>query len=286
MVETIGSRLPAPGPADPRRAVARTLSREDPKASLAEIAGTLGVWYSTASTIVSHAMGLPLRAYRYGRMCDPAANRLLSRASPTELAAEAGFTDSAHLTRSWQRSYGHPPSSTRDARHVRVVVRPHRSSAGSGARAQGRVASMGGRSDRHAHDLASSAGRPGRCALPPAGGLQPSVELRDHRRGHRRSDPGHLRRPIRLAPDRHRKAGVGVHGLAVPGRGPLPRHPIGFGGRLVDRGHPASLQNTRRHEADAVVLNVLRALRGPCPLGASRPRRRCLPPRRYPRSAA
>lgn len=122
LISTAVAQLPPPGPTDPRGDFVRAVLRERPTASLAEVAQKLGVSHATASAICSQALGLPLRAYKYGLRCERAARRLLSGASLTQVALEAGFTDSAHLTRSWQRNFGHPPSYTRDARHVRVVV--------------------------------------------------------------------------------------------------------------------------------------------------------------------
>jgi AraC-like DNA-binding protein len=120
LVSTTVSLLPAPRPRDPRWDVVSTLLRENPAIRLAELALRLGVSHATASELFSQAIGLPLRAYRFGRMCERAAKRLVSEAPLTELAHDAGFADSAHFTRSWQRSFGHPPSYTRDARHVAV----------------------------------------------------------------------------------------------------------------------------------------------------------------------
>jgi AraC-like DNA-binding protein len=42
------------------------------------------------------------------------------QATLTEIAQLAGFSDSAHLSRAWQRRYGLPPSYLRDRSHVRI----------------------------------------------------------------------------------------------------------------------------------------------------------------------
>lgn len=122
LISTAVAQLPAAGRSDPRWDLVHELLRENPTTTLGDVARRLDVSYSTASTIVSHALGVPLRAYKYGRRCDRAAQRLMSETPLTRLALDVGFTDSAHLTRSWQRSFGHPPSYARDSRHVRVVV--------------------------------------------------------------------------------------------------------------------------------------------------------------------
>lgn len=121
IAETL-DQLPAAGPSDPRCDLARALVRDDPEIRLSTIAERLEVSYTKASEIVSDALGLPLRAYQHGCKCDRAARRLVSDVPLTRLAQEAGFSDSAHFTKSWQRRFGHPPSYTRDRRHVRVVV--------------------------------------------------------------------------------------------------------------------------------------------------------------------
>jgi AraC-like DNA-binding protein len=127
LVYTAAALLPAPGPRNPRSDLVGALLHENPAIRLAELATRLDVSCATASEIFSQAIGLPLRAYQFGRKCERAARRLLSEAPLTELAHEAGFTDSAHLTHSWQRSFGHPPSYTRDTRHVKVRAIPRTS---------------------------------------------------------------------------------------------------------------------------------------------------------------
>lgn len=120
LVETAVAQIPTSGRPDARLDLVDAFVRRNPTCSLSDLAWDLNVSYTTASELFSRAIGLPLRAYRFSRKCARVANRLMSDVSLTELAHDAGFTDSAHLTRSWQRSYGHPPSYTRDSRHVRV----------------------------------------------------------------------------------------------------------------------------------------------------------------------
>jgi len=122
LIDEAIAQLPPSAPPDERCERVRALLREDPEIRLGEIAERLDVSYSTASAVVSEAIGLPLRAYRYGQKCERAARRLLSETPLTKLALEAGFTDSAHLSHSWQRRFGHPPSYVRDREKVRVVV--------------------------------------------------------------------------------------------------------------------------------------------------------------------
>ncbi len=120
LVEAVVEQLPAPGRRDARSGFLHSYLRENPSCTLSDLAGKLGVSYTAASELFSREIGLPLRAYQFGRKCERAAGRLMADIRLTDLALEAGFTDSAHLARTWQRTYGHPPSYTRDTRHVRV----------------------------------------------------------------------------------------------------------------------------------------------------------------------
>lgn len=119
---TVRQLPPRRGAKDPRHERARALVLDEPAIRLSEIAMRLEVSKTTASRIVADAVGLPLRAYQFGRKCERVAARLMNDAPLTQLAHESGFTDSAHLTHAWQRSFGHPPSYTRDPRHVRVIA--------------------------------------------------------------------------------------------------------------------------------------------------------------------
>jgi AraC family transcriptional regulator, arabinose operon regulatory protein len=104
--------------ADPLRA----FLREHPTCSLGDVARELRVSYARASRLFSRAVGMPLRTYQHWLKCIKAAEQFGVNATWTEIAQEAGFTDSAHFARTWQRSFGHPPSYVRDRRHVRVVA--------------------------------------------------------------------------------------------------------------------------------------------------------------------
>ena len=69
-----------------------------------------------------NAMGVPLRSYQLGIKAIRAAARMAVGAQLTHIAREAGFVDSAHLSRTWHRTYGFSPSRIADGTKVRVLV--------------------------------------------------------------------------------------------------------------------------------------------------------------------
>jgi len=100
----------------------RAFLNEHPNCSLDDVARELRVSYARASRLFSRAVGLPLRTYQHWLKCMKAAEQFELDATWTEVAQEAGFTDHSHFARTWQRSFGHPPSYVRDSRHVRFVA--------------------------------------------------------------------------------------------------------------------------------------------------------------------
>ena len=112
---------------DERADFLRALLRENPECSLSEIAHRLNVTYTAASHLFARSVGLPLRTYQHWIKCMRATQHLGGEIPLTEIAQLAGFTDSAHLSRTWQRRFGLPPSYLRDERHVRIIARARRS---------------------------------------------------------------------------------------------------------------------------------------------------------------
>lgn len=96
--------------------------REHADGTLAEMARALDVSYTAASHLFTREMGLPFRTYRHWIKCMRAEERFVSKHKLTEIALDAGFADSAHLSRSWQRRFGFSPSHLRDPRRVRIVA--------------------------------------------------------------------------------------------------------------------------------------------------------------------
>lgn len=122
LVQVAAKEIPAPRPGNARAAWLRSLLDERPSCSLEELAQTLGLSYTAASHCFSRAVGMPLRTYQQWQKCLRAAARLHEDCKLTEIALESGFTDSAHLSRTWQRSYGLPPSYIRNPKHVRLFL--------------------------------------------------------------------------------------------------------------------------------------------------------------------
>ena len=120
LVETAAGQLQVAGSRDERAETLHALLQENPECSLAEVARLLNVSYTGASHLFARAVGLPLRTYQHWMKCMRATQFLNGQATLTEIAQLAGFSDSAHLSRAWQRRYGLPPSYLRDRAHVRI----------------------------------------------------------------------------------------------------------------------------------------------------------------------
>lgn len=106
---------------DERAEQLHAMLRENPDCSLGDVARELKVSYTGASHAFARAVGLPLRSYQHWMKCMRASSLLGRDVKLTEIARVAGFADSSHLSRSWQRQYGLPPSYIRDDAHVRIV---------------------------------------------------------------------------------------------------------------------------------------------------------------------
>jgi len=122
VVATAAEQLPDPEPSDPRAAILRDLMRRSPECTLEEMADRLNVAYTTASHVFARVMGVPLRSYQLWIKAVRAAARMAVGARLTEIAHEVGFVDSAHLSRTWRRSYGFAPSLITDGMRVRVTA--------------------------------------------------------------------------------------------------------------------------------------------------------------------
>lgn len=120
LVETAVAALATGGRCDERTAFLHALLRGKPDCSLDEVARELNVSYTNASHLFARAVGLPLRTYQHWIKCMRATQLFGGETTLTEIAQRAGFADSAHLSRAWQRRYGLSPSYLRDRAHVRV----------------------------------------------------------------------------------------------------------------------------------------------------------------------
>jgi AraC-like DNA-binding protein len=122
IVQTASEELPRPEAFDPRTTLLRDLLRRSPGCTLEEMAEQLNVSYTTASHVFARVMGVPLRSYQLWIKAIRAAARMAVGARLTHIAHEVGFVDSAHLSRTWRRTYGFAPSRITDGMRVRVLA--------------------------------------------------------------------------------------------------------------------------------------------------------------------
>ena len=76
------------------------------KRSLERLAALAGLSPSRFMHVFTESLGVPLRPYLLWLRLQYAAGRLLEGASATEAAHEAGFSDAAHLSRTFRRTLG------------------------------------------------------------------------------------------------------------------------------------------------------------------------------------
>jgi AraC-like DNA-binding protein len=130
--ELAGAAMPDPSsrPIDPR--VRRVLSiirtRPGERYSLGALAGEVGLSPSRLGALFRRDVGIPVRRYQLWLRLISAIEILSSRGSLTPAAHEAGFSDSAHLSRTFRRMFGMPPSALRAGQ-----VEVHDLAAGSAA---------------------------------------------------------------------------------------------------------------------------------------------------------
>ena len=120
LVATATRQLPRPEPCDPRAGLLREFVRANPACTLEDMARRVDLSYTAASHLFTRAMGVPLRSYQLWIKAIRAAARMVGGASLTDIAHEVGFVDSAHLSRTWRRTYGFAPSYVTGRRKVRV----------------------------------------------------------------------------------------------------------------------------------------------------------------------
>jgi AraC-like DNA-binding protein len=101
---------------------ARHLLADDPTRTLAELAHRLAVSPHHLSRIFSAAMGVSVTTYRNRLRARAALERIADgERSLTRLAAELGFSDHAHLTRTIRNQTGLPPSAHRRILSMQVA---------------------------------------------------------------------------------------------------------------------------------------------------------------------
>jgi AraC-like DNA-binding protein len=120
VVESTVCQLPRSGPCDRRVNLLHELLRENPACSLQELARELRLSYTGTSHYFSRVVGLPFRSYRLWLKYFTAADLRRGGGTLTKIAHASGFTDSSHLSRTWQASYGLSPSYSMDGKRVRT----------------------------------------------------------------------------------------------------------------------------------------------------------------------
>ncbi len=91
-----------------------------------ELAAQLQISCSRLSHLFSSALGLPFRSYQAWRRTIMAWEMVTRKPqmSLTQIAHLTGFSDSAHLSRKFQRNFGLTPTRLRNPRLVRVIESP------------------------------------------------------------------------------------------------------------------------------------------------------------------
>jgi transcriptional regulator GlxA family with amidase domain len=89
------------------------LADADADVSLPHLAGLVGLSEGRLVHVFSESMGIPLRRYLLWMKLQRATAAVVSGMSLGEAAAEAGFSDSAHMSRTFRRMFGMTPSALR-----------------------------------------------------------------------------------------------------------------------------------------------------------------------------
>ncbi|MDT7833764.1 helix-turn-helix transcriptional regulator [Aquabacterium sp. OR-4] len=121
LLATLVPLLP-PVPAEPPlRATLLQWLAQQPELALAELAQRLGVSYHRMSHLFSQAIGIGYRQWRAFARAQRAAAQFKAPGTLTGIAHDAGFADSAHLSHTWQRTYGLSPSFVRHDNSVQAI---------------------------------------------------------------------------------------------------------------------------------------------------------------------
>lgn len=123
---TVTPLLPQPRPLDPRIAQVMAVLAHDPRQPLETLAAHACLSYYRMSHLFSHEMGVSLRQYVLSLKINAAARCIGRGLSLTATAHEAGFTDSAHLSRVWTKAFGGPPSHFLNTRAYSIKAAPEK----------------------------------------------------------------------------------------------------------------------------------------------------------------
>jgi AraC-like DNA-binding protein len=102
--------LPRPPALDARIQRVIDLLETEPGLGVAELATAVHLSRDRLSHLFTQEMGLPLRKYSQSLKIRAAARLLGSGLNFTQIAAAAGFTDSAHFSKIWSQAYGASPA--------------------------------------------------------------------------------------------------------------------------------------------------------------------------------
>ena len=97
----------------------------EPRVPAGELAARVGLSAGRFAHLFREQTGLPVRRYLLWLRLLKAINQLSRKVSLTQAAHEAGFADSAHLTRTFRRMFGITPSEIfRSSQFVQVIACP------------------------------------------------------------------------------------------------------------------------------------------------------------------
>jgi AraC-like DNA-binding protein len=102
--------MPAVQPIDPRVREVMRLLRERRRHTIQELAEAVCLSKDWLVHLFQREAGISLRKYEQALKIQAAAAYLKRGVSMTELAAIAGFADSAHFSKMWKQHYGFPPN--------------------------------------------------------------------------------------------------------------------------------------------------------------------------------
>jgi AraC-like DNA-binding protein len=110
LVELAVQRMPALTPIDPRVRDVMRLLRERRGRTIQELADAVCLSKDWLVHLFQREAGISLRKYEQTLKLQAAAVYVNRGVSMTEVAAIAGFADSAHFSKMWKQSYGFPPN--------------------------------------------------------------------------------------------------------------------------------------------------------------------------------
>jgi AraC-like DNA-binding protein len=112
--------LPVPRPIDPRVQQVIDLLNIDPVRSVDELAQATGLSGDRISSLFSKELGATLRLYMQALKISAAVRFYGTGMTLTEIAAAAGFADSAHFSKVWTQTFGLSPVHFFHNREIRV----------------------------------------------------------------------------------------------------------------------------------------------------------------------